>query len=134
MSEVDADGWVLLEDARSIDGWRWVTAQSCRRKVMTATVVAWFAGVACALCACWLLYGAPLNKPMFSNADEYGETGARYIVGRERFQWFRKTEHNCFGGYTLDGRCISLVLTYSGQIKGANWYSGTIPSASKAAK
>lgn len=63
--------------------------------------------------AAYLLYAAP--ERMQSSQDGVGEEGARYVVGKERFDWFYPSRGpagyhpNCWGGHTLDGRCISLV-------------------------
>ena len=85
---------------------------------MSDRLALWFAflaGAGTALLAAWGLYGAPLDQPMATSADGWGDYGPRYIVHSKRFDWFYPSRGpagyhaNCWGGHTLDGRCISLV-------------------------
>lgn len=70
-------------------------------------------GAILALFAVNFLFGA--QHSMLSGDDPFGHTGAYYVVGKDRFHWFTKDQQNCWGGHTLDGRCISLVSS-------SGWY------------
>jgi hypothetical protein len=69
----------------------------------------WFgSGMVVTLLAVNLLYGAR-NHPYPDG--NWGAPAAYYVIGEDRFDWFRRGEHvpNAWGGFTLDGRRITFV-------------------------
>jgi hypothetical protein len=66
-------------------------------------------GIIITLFAVSFLFGAPHR--MVSSSDRFARHGVYYVVGEMRFDYLNRglDAANCWGGHTLDGRCISAV-------------------------